>query len=401
MESKTKTRHHTPLSSSRTEVDVSGDRTTPNDDLRRSATTTSREDDDDDDDDVARTTTRGTPDAMDRFAFFAAMPFLIAMTTTTTTTTSEDGDDESEDIFTGVSSFSVSSREQYGDDDDEDDDENDDDGREREGEAKGFAARDARHLVFALTEKYTDLGGCVETVVRLRHMRTRGEDDASGSSLNAAPNAAYLEIELDGAAYGLCTKLAKKVVVASGNQSGSVEDVVATNYVSVIFPHVTLNIYSTTAPTDWTGHGSLNALARALKNAAFSVPPRRAHDVDIDPIETVRLQRHATDVLIDAILRDRHHEVREDDDVDDDDMDDDDMDATVDGRVAAAARLLAACPKPYFFDAECEDKDRSDEYLLLSLDDRDRDLDDANLHRDARRHADHRRFARLATGSRF
>lgn len=329
---------------------------------------------------------------MDRFAFFAAMPFLTATTSHTTTRTCESDSESGEDIFTGVSSFSVSAREQYGEEGGEDD--------EDEHEAReGLAARDARHLVFALTEKHNDHGGCVETTVRLRHVRKR--DSESESTLDEAPNAAYLEIELDGAAYGLCTKLAKKVVVASGNQSGSVEDVVATNYVSVIFPHVTLNIYSTTAPTDWTGHGSLNALARALKNAAFSVPPRRAHDVDIDPIETVRLQRHATDVLIDAILRDRHHEVREDDDVDDDDMDDDDMDATVDGRVAAAARLLAACPKPYFFDAECEDKDRSDEYLLLSLDDRDRDLDDANLHRDARRHADHRRFARLATGSRF
>ena len=212
---------------------------------------------------------------MDRFAFFAAMPFLTA--TTTHTTTCESDSESGEDIFTGVCSFSVSAREQYGEEGGEDD-EDEDEVRE------GLAARDARHLVFALTEKHNDHGGCVETTVRLRHVRKR--DSQSESTLDEAPNAAYLEIELDGATYALCTRLAKKVVFASGNRSGSVEEVITNAYVSVIFPHVTLNIYSTAPPTDWSGHGSLNALARALNNADFSAPPRRASDVEIDPRES-------------------------------------------------------------------------------------------------------------------
>ena len=325
---------------------------------------------------------------MDRFAFFAAMPFLTA--TTTTTTTCESDSESGEDIFTGVCSFSVSAREQYGDEGGEDD-EDEDEARE------GLAARDARHLVFALTEKHNDHGGCVETTVRLRHVRKR--DSQSESTLDEAPNAAYLEIELDGATYALCTRLAKKVVFASGNRSGSVEDVITNAYVSVIFPHVTLNIYSTAPPTDWSGHGSLNALARALNNADFSAPPRRASDVEIDPREALRLQRHAADVLIDVILHGRLHENDMDDDYMDDDDEDEDALATVDGRLIRAARAFAACPKPpYRFFGECDaDRDRDDECLLLSLDD---DDDDHHHHDDTNDNDDDddvRSLARLAT----
>ena len=67
---------------------------------------------------------------MDRFAFFAAMPFLTATTTTTTRRTCESDSESGEDIFTGVCSFSVSAREQYGEEggeDDEDEDETRDD----------------------------------------------------------------------------------------------------------------------------------------------------------------------------------------------------------------------------------------------------------------------------------
>lgn len=59
----------------------------------------------------------------------------------------ESDSESGEDIFTGVCSFSVSAREQYGEEGGEDD-EDEDEARE------GLAARDARHLVWLITRSY-------------------------------------------------------------------------------------------------------------------------------------------------------------------------------------------------------------------------------------------------------
>jgi len=235
---------------------------------------------------------------MDRFAFFAAQAWLTA-----TTTGDEDEDDdarratrEREEMYAGTCSFSCADEEQYGtgaigttdddDDDDDDDDAEDDDardgddaeddgggGRRRRARLRGALARDARHLTFGTTATLSDPASVRVSFAAVK--TTFGESSGTGSGTTSVGDATTanararieLECELDGRTYRMSTRTCRAVVKSFKETTRPGQTEAFPRYLSIIFPHVTMNVYSAAESASWDG---LRALARALTDPALA-----------------------------------------------------------------------------------------------------------------------------------
>jgi hypothetical protein len=238
---------------------------------------------------------------MDRHAFFAAQAWLTATTTRARdgarASDDGDGDDgatrEREEIYAGMCSFSCADEEQYetraiatmdgddaaaeGEDDAADDGEEDEEenGRgRRRARLRGALARDAQHLTFGTTATLSDPASVRVSFAAVK--TTFGASSGTGSGSTSVGDATTanararieLECELDGQTYRMSTRTCRAVVKSFKETARSGHTEAFPRYLSVIFPHVTMNVYSAAeSDASWDG---LRALARALTDPALA-----------------------------------------------------------------------------------------------------------------------------------
>lgn len=269
----------------------------------------------------------------DRFAFFAAQSWLAPVASAV------DGAIEREEIFRGACSFSRSVSEQYGEqrrasgssmhpnvkDDRSGAMATDVDDADEGIELRGALASDASHVTFGITETWRDPASVDARFIATR-ARATSSDGTTGSTSAADKERVVLECELDGKRYRMSTRTCLGITTSLqerkfGDAHSPAKE--CPRYLSVIFPHVTLNVYSSAEDASWDG---LQALERALRDPALAteaeetptqtsasalsflrpgdVPTSIGDDIeDEDDIATASAfsaQRFAADALVDA-----------------------------------------------------------------------------------------------------
>ena len=245
----------------------------------------------------------------DRYAFFDAQSWL-----TPRDDVGEAGDEE-EEIFLGACSFSLSASDQYGtverDGEEGEEETPTDEGEERERGARGALARDAMHVTFAVSSTLSDPAS-----VRARFLEVKTTTPSTSTMSSSSKNRqvgkvgstseegygarARLECELDGRRYVISTRTCREVV-ASFESSPKDMDGRGAQYLSCIFPHVTLNVYSTSPSTsDDASWDRLQILARALRDPALASVAN--DDVEaLRPRQKKRKLRHGHDGKVSII----------------------------------------------------------------------------------------------------
>lgn len=285
----------------------------------------------------------------DRYAFFDAQSWLVPLVRTR----ESDADEETEDVFVGACSASRSRREQYraggwtgerwgnqgarstrseGAEEEEEVDEEDADDVlvDRGGGGKrlrGALAEDAEHLTFARAPGLSDPAAIAARFIFVRTRETPASDGTTGSTSATAGGGARLECELDGRRYRLSMRTCRGIVASLEEKSSELRGESMgkdfPRYLSLIFPHVTLNIFSNAEDASWDG---LRALERALRDPALAgtldereataeaarvaslgarvVPTSIGDDIDVEEdivtASAFAAQRFAADALVDV-----------------------------------------------------------------------------------------------------
>jgi hypothetical protein len=250
----------------------------------------------------------------DRYAFFDAQSWLTPRDDV------EEVGDEEEEIFLGACSFSLSASDQYGtvERDGEGAEETPtDEGDERERGARGALARDAMHVTFAVSSTLSDPAS-----IRARFLEVKTATPSTSSMSSSSKNRqvgkvgstsekgctarARLECELDGRRYVISTRTCREVVASFESSPKDVDGRGANaRYLSCIFPHVTLNVYSTSDDASWD---RLQILARALRDPALATVAN--DDVDaLRPRKKRRKVRHGHEGKVSTISRVRDEDI--------------------------------------------------------------------------------------------
>lgn len=229
----------------------------------------------------------------DRYAFFDAQSWLVAVDRAR----AHDADVEEEDLFRGACSASRSRGEQYefgkqagdgwasdwtaatrsrgretidADGEDGEDAVVDDRGTLRSKRLRGALAEDAEHLTFARAPELSDPAAISARFIAVRARETPASDGTTGST-SATGGSARLECELDGRRYRLSMRTCRAIVASLEEKSselcGESMGKDFPRYLSLIFPHVTLNIFSNAEDASWDG---LRALERAFRDPALA-----------------------------------------------------------------------------------------------------------------------------------
>ena len=158
-------------------------------------------------------------------------------------------------------------------DDGEEDEEENGRGRRR-ARLRGALARDAQHLTFGTTATLSDPASVRVSFAAVK--TTFGASSGTGSGSTSVGDATTanararieLECELDGQTYRMSTRTCRAVVKSFKETARSGHTEAFPRYLSVIFPHVTMNVYSAAeSDASWDG---LRALARALTDPALA-----------------------------------------------------------------------------------------------------------------------------------
>lgn len=283
-----------------------------------------------------------------RYAFFDAQSWLTALERSE----ADDADAEEEELFRGACSVSRSRREQYDsgaseswtsdgtttrstrvrareaiEEDGEDAVDALDDTRGYGKRFRGALAEDAEHSTFARGTELSDPAAIAARFVAVRARDTPASDGTTGSTSANMGSRARLECELDGRRYRLSMRTCRGIVASLEEKSSELRGESMgkdfPRYLSLIFPHVTLNIFSNAEDASWDG---LRVLERALRDPALAgtldereataeaarvaslgarvVPKSIGDDIDVEEdivtASAFAAQRFAADALVDV-----------------------------------------------------------------------------------------------------